>query len=197
MKKKILKLTSATFALLIAGTSASQVQVYAAENSQAPYVSYSIEFDDDEALKDAVLLSSESHINDGRLITTNIYKQQDGTIITDELSVNAAAAYSTNGSDRAVRTRKIGEYATVTITAYFSWYTQNFFSYVRCDSMSANYTLNGSKLVSWDTDYTKDYVSIGKAHAQVKYHFKSTSANTYAQGTFKITCTDKGTISQN
>lgn len=42
------------------------------------------------------------------------------------------------------------------------------------------------------------YVSIGKATAQVEYYFYNSAVPfQYQEGTFKITCSDSGTISDN
>ncbi len=65
--------------------------------------------------------------------------------------------------------------------------------------MSATRSLDSKARVStWEKSYTKDYVKIGKAKAQVKYYFyNSVFPAQYQDGTFKITCTDSGTISDN
>lgn len=65
--------------------------------------------------------------------------------------------------------------------------------------MSATYQLHKDAVVSkWETDYTKDYKSVGKAKAQVKYQFYNSKAPVlHVKGTFKVTCSDSGTISDN
>lgn len=154
---------------------------------------------DDEVLQGAVLLSSNSYIKDGQQITEEVYKQADGTIITDTLSFSATAAYSKEGSDTATRTRSISEWGSVTVTASFKWYTENMFSYVKCTSMSASHSLKSGAVASkFNKSYTSDYVSIGKAKAQVDYYFYNEKFPAqYQEGTVKITCTDSGTISDN
>lgn len=65
--------------------------------------------------------------------------------------------------------------------------------------MSASKSLNANVVAStWETSRTEDYVSIGKAYSQVNYYFyNSQFPAQYTDGTFKITCTDSGTISDN
>ena len=46
--------------------------------------------------------------------------------------------------------------------------------------------------------YSQDYVSVSSAKAQVKYRFYNTKSTVQFQsGTFKITCSDSGTIGDN
>lgn len=178
----------------------SNVTVFAASaSSDVPYVEYSIEAGTDEALVNATMVSSTSYVENDRMITQKIYQQVDGTIITDTLDVSAIAPLSPNGSDTATRTRSISGWGTITITADFTWYTSGAFSYVKCTSMSAYHSLNSKVIVSkWDKSYTKDYVSIGKAKAQVEYYFcNSVNPTQFQDGTFKITCSDSGSISDN
>lgn len=177
----------------------SSTDVYAAESiSETSKVYYSIDVDD-EALENATLISKTSYIANDRQITETVYLLPDGTIITDRLDVSAVAVTSPSGSDKATRSRTVSNWGTITITASFTWYTSDNFSYVKCSSMTASHSLNSNVSVSqWDTGYTSDYISIGKAKAQVEYHFFQTNMPTqYTEGTFKITCTDSGTISDN
>lgn len=150
-------------------------------------------------LSDATLILTDSYIENGRQITVNVYELPDGTTVTDTLSVSAMTTYSKNGSDTAVRTREISGWGSITITASFVWYTEGLFSYVKCKNMSATRSLSSNAVVTtWETSYTEDYVSIGKATAQVKYYmYNSKVPVQYQEGTFKITCTDDGTISDN
>ncbi len=188
-------------AVLCIAMNSNTTPLAAKENTQVkePYVNYSIETEGNNVPADAALISEDSYIEDGRQITVIVYKQADGTIITDTLSVSAMAAYSKNGTDTATRTRTISGWGSITITASFKWYTEGLFSYVKCTSMSASRSLDSKVVVStWQKSYTKDYVSIGKAKAQVEYYFyNSTNPTQYQDGTFKITCTDSGTISDN
>ncbi len=161
-------------------------------------VNYSIELDD-TLIYDATIISTDSCIVNDRAVTTTVYQQSDGTIITDILDTSAVQPISKNGSDTATRTRTISGWGSVTITASFKWYTEGMFSYVKCTSMSASKSLDSKvKVSTWEKSYTKDYVSIGKAKAQVKYYFyNSKNPTQYQDGTFKITCSDSGTISDN
>lgn len=166
--------------------------------SKGPNANLSVEIED-SALENAKFISEESCIKKGRMITTKIYKQSDGTMITDVFDVSARSLFSKNGSDVTTRTRVISGWGTVSITAGFRWYTKGLFSYVKCTSMSASRSINSKAAVgTWETSYTDNYVSIGKAKAQVKYYFYNKSNPTQFQdGTFKITCSDSGTISDN
>ena len=78
----------------------ASVTTFAADNSvdEGTSVAYSIEIEDDSALDNATIVSSNSYIEDGRQNTVIIYEKEDGTIITDTLSVSAIATYSKNGS---------------------------------------------------------------------------------------------------
>ena len=196
--KKIRIFLTAVMVLCI--TKECFVTAYAADiSTEESHVCYSIEFDNDEALTDAVIISTNSYIKNDRAITETVYRQPDGTIITDTLNVSAIAPFSSEGTDTATRTRTIADWGTITITASFKWYTEGIFSYVKCTSMSASHKLDSKVVVSkWNESYTSEYVSIGKAKAQVEYYFYNSAAPfQYQEGTFEITCSDSGTISDN
>lgn len=198
--KKLKVLFTITMALFFSINCSSTIYACATSVAvQEPYVRYSIEFENDSALNDATLLSTNTYIENGRAITETIYEQPDGTIITDILNVSAIASRSKEGTDTATRTRTINNWGSITITASFRWYTKGLFSYVKCTSMSAYHSLNSKVCVSkWNTDYTQDYVSIGKAKAEVEYYFYNSEIPfQYQEVTFKITCSDSGTISDN
>jgi hypothetical protein len=167
------------------------------DETNVRYVKYSIE--NNENLSNYNIISTENYIKNDRLITKTVYQQPDGTIITDTLDISAIAPASRNGSDTATRTRTISGWGSVSITASFKWYTKGMFSYVKCTGMSASHSLDSrAKVSTWEKNYTKDYVSIGTAKAQVKYYFyNSKNPAQYQDGTFKITCSDEGTISDN
>ena len=152
---------------------------------------------EDPELIDAKLISTETYKEGRKIITETVYEQSDGTIIIDKLTVGTNLLRSAKGTDSATRTRTIENFGTISITAKFSWYTEGAFSYVKCTSMSATKSANSGVICDkWDTSYTSEYVSLGKATAQVTYQFhrKDNPAN-FKKGTFKITCTDDGTIS--
>lgn len=67
---------------------------------------YSIDMDD-TALAGAAHISSETYIENGRMITVDVYKQQDGTIITDTFERSATAMLSKEGTDTATRSRHL------------------------------------------------------------------------------------------
>ena len=70
---------------------------------------------------------------------------------------------------------------------------------MKCTSMSASHNLDKKAVVSkWEKSYTEDYVSIGAAKASVKYKmYNSQVLVQFQEGTFTITCTDDGKISDN
>ena len=71
----------------------------------------------DEGLEDAVLTSSSSYIEDGRLITIKEYLLPDGSTIVDTMSVSAVATLSSEGRDTATRTRKLSDSGTISDNA--------------------------------------------------------------------------------
>lgn len=160
--------------------------------------SYSIELDD-TILDDSSLISEISYIENNRYITEEVYKLSDGTKIIDTMDRSALMLASDSGSDTVTRKRTISSWGTITISATFKWYKDGMFSYVKCSSMSASRSLDSKAQVgTWETSRTKDYVAIGKASAQVKYYFYNKQNPTqHQEGTFKVTCTDTGSISDN
>ena len=196
--KKFKKYSGIISLILIVAMSFSTTAFAAVPNDAKPYVNYSIEIDD-PTLADAVKISSDSYVENGRLITVDVYRMSDGTIITDTFERSATAAFSSEGRDSATRTRKINTWGTVTLTASFDWYTEGAFSYVRCSSASASHDLDEKAEVStWKVTRTSNYVSVGKASGQVKYRFYNRTVPVEGiSGTLKITCTDTGTISDN
>lgn len=199
--KKFKMVMMMVFVLCTATTNSSVIASAEEISTKAePCVSYSIEVgDDDEALVGATLISSNSYIENDRMITVTVYEDTDGTIITDTLSVSATAAYSKSGSDTVTRTRTLSDWGSITITATFEWYEDGLFSYVKCKSMRAYKSFRPQFSFSvWETSYTSEDVAIGTAKAQVKYAVNNTLAfASYKKGTFKITCSDTGKISDN
>lgn len=192
--KKITIYTMGLMMAILMLFGSNRLEVHAAEEK---YVEYDIEFD--EGLEDAVLTSSSSYIEDGRLITIKEYLLPDGSTIVDTMSVSAVATLSSEGRDTATRTRKLSDWGTITITATFDWYTEGAFSYVKCVDMDATKRLSSGAVASkWEKSSTSDYVSLGKAKAQVSYYIYDKDIPTnHTDGTFTITCSDSGTISDN
>ncbi len=192
--KKITIYTMGLMMAILMLFGSNRLEVHAAEEK---YVEYDIEFD--EGLEDAVLTSSSSYIEDGRLITIKEYLLPDGSTIVDTMSVSAVATLSSEGRDTATRTRKLSDWGTITIKATFDWYTEGAFSYVKCVDMDATNRLSSGAVASkWEESFTSDYVSLGKAKAQVSYYIYDKDIPTnHTDGTFTITCSDSGTISDN
>lgn len=165
---------------------------------------HAIEFDD-SVLVGAIMLSEETFVENGRMITVTEYQTAAGDIITDTFERSAIVPYSKNGTDTATRSRDLGDYGVVTVTASFQWYTDSNAGiigvrYVRCTGMSAKHT-GASSLVEvsqWETDYSSEYKSFGTAYAQVSYYmYNKNVPMQYQSGTVKITCDDTGSISDN
>ena len=82
------------FCIVCAGN--GSMVFFAAEEggSVQGYENVYIEIENDVLLEGATEISSESHIEEGRLITKKIYELKDGTIVTDEMSVSAISTLS-------------------------------------------------------------------------------------------------------
>lgn len=166
---------------------------------------YSIEFED-STLDGATILSEETTIENGRLITVTRYMTKEGLLVVDTFERNAIALLSSEGTDSATRTRDLGRYGKVTVTGNFEWYTDKSagipgigIAYVRCTSMSASHTVpTGYTRDVWEKTYQSEYQAFGTAYAQVSYKIYETKAPMLeVSGTVKITCSDNGTISDN
>ena len=189
--------------MIMALTDGMSITSFAAESNtgeaETPTVEYSIDMENSE-LSGATHVSSDTYIENGRMITVDVYELQDGTIITDTFERSAVAQFSKEGSDTVTRTRTISGWITINLTASFDWYTEGAFSYVRCSSMSTSRSNPDSKIVisKWDESYTSNYVSIGSAKASLEYYMYNSKNPTQNQsGTFTIKCTDTGSISDN
>ena len=197
MKKIInfLFLVSIVFAL------GDVTDVFAANNGHHndKHHRFVIRIEDDMDVNEMEHISTETYTQGDKLVKVDVYEQEDGTVITDTLTMNAVSLLSAEGSDEVIRTRNISGWGTITIKARFSWYTEGWFSYVRCDSMTDFKSLDSRVSVKkWELNYTKDYVPLGKAKAQIEYKLVNPNVPFQFQtGTFKITCTDTGTISDN
>ena len=99
------------------------VVAFAADINPEPYVEYTITASD-PTLDGAEHLSSDSYIENGRLITIDVYRMPDGMIVTDTLNRSAFAMYSSEGSDTVTRTKDLQSWGSITLTASFDWYTE-------------------------------------------------------------------------
>lgn len=151
--------------------------------------------------EDAILLNTNTIFQNDSKITTTTYQLSDGSIVTDTLNEGILNARSSSGSDVVTRSKTKSGWGTLTITAYFDWYTKTPFSYVRCSSMSSSFVADSSYSVGISGEitesYTSDYVSIGKAHATAsctlyRYYLPSVELNDIS---LTIECSDEGTIS--
>lgn len=192
-------LVSTVLLSIISSANAADIQDV---NVESPY---SIEFED-STLEGATVLSEETTIEDGRLITVTRFLTKDGLLVVDTFDRSAVIGLSAEGTDTATRTRDLGRYGKVTLTASFKWYTDKSagipgigIAYVKCTSMSASHTVPaGYTRDVWNKQYSSEYVANGKAYAQVSYKIYETNAPMYeVSGTLRIKCSDSGTISDN
>lgn len=189
MKNKIGILLSVIILLI-----GNNMTVFAAGETTAEYP---IEFED-SLLDEATKIDEKVTRENGRITTTTTYLLDDGTKIVDTFTrgdINILR--SKEGSDTATRTRDLGSWGTVTLTASFKWRTEGMFSYVECTSASASKNLkSGAATKTWDLTKTSGEVSIGSVNAKIKYAFYNTKNPMEAiDGTLKIKCTDSGSIS--
>lgn len=143
-----------------------------------------------------VLLNEKKSVISSNIVEINrTYLDSNNNTTSDIVTITR----SSSGSDIVTRQSQISNFTIVEITASFDWYTSGLFSYVRCSGMSACYTQHTNLGCSRFTKSQSDgYVSVGSAYAQVSYYFYNTQIPVqYQEGTFKITCTDSGTISDN
>lgn len=166
---------------------------------------YSIEFED-SITDGATILSEETTIEDGRLITVTRYLTKDGLLVVDTFERSALMSLSDEGTDTATRTRDLGFFGKVTVTGSFRWYTDKSagipgigVAYVKCTGMSASRVVpNNCTCSTWNKDYTAEYKAFGTASAWASYYiYENALPFHYTSGTVKITCSDSGTISDN
>ncbi|MCM1084226.1 MAG: hypothetical protein NC428_12215 [Clostridium sp.] len=157
------------------------------------------ETDESSFLDDAICISNDTYISDGKEVTQTVYVKKDGTKIIDTLECDMVSLYSSSGNKTATRTRQIDGWGSVTLTATFDWYTKVPFSYVRCTDASYNFNLNSNVALSQiHLRYTEDYVSIGKANAKVSYFMYNKIYNAqHVDDSFEIRCSDTGVITTN
>lgn len=142
-----------------------------------------------------LITSNEKMISNNTFEVSRKYLDNYSNTIYDVITITRSAS----GSDVVTRQSRISNFTVVEITATFDWYTSGAFSYVRCSAMTACYTVTTNLGCSYfNRSKSEGYISLGKAYAQVDYRFYNTQIPVqYQAGTFKITCTDTGTISDN
>lgn len=128
------------------------------------------------------------------------YRLEDGTVAHDILTVTENMTRSSNGSNTVTRQTDASNFSTVYICASFDWYTSGLWSYVQCSSMTAYHVDKASNVgcERFNKSKSNGYISSGKAYAQVNYYFYNINIPVQSSSvTFKITCSDSGTISDN
>lgn len=191
--KKIISLVLIFFVVLLNINSV----VYAKQNNDVLEMDEEVE--KNSFLDDAICISNDTYISNGKEVTKTVYVKEDGTKIIDTLECDAVSLYSSSGSKTATRTRQIDGWGSVVLTATFDWYTKVPFSYVRCTTASYDFYLNSNVALSQiHLTHTDGYVSIGKANAKVSYFMYNKIYNAqYVDDSFKIYCSDTGVITTN
>ena len=134
-------------------------------------------------------------VSDNEVEINRMYLDGSNNIISDHVKITR----SSSGSDIVTRQSQISNFTVVEITASFDWYKSGMYSYVRCSGMAACYSQHTNLGCSYFIQSKSEgYISIGPAYAQVEYKFYNIQYPLqYQQGTFRINCTDSGTISDN
>lgn len=174
--------------------------IYASHYSDQKLMVVSEQVFDDPTDEGAKLIDQSIKNNGKQTIITKTYQLPDGSILEDVFTFNNNKTKSSEGSDSASRTRTVGKLGSVTLNASFKWYTQGLIAYVTCTSASSSYTkTNSSMIVNTSVTKTDEYVGLGKAYAKVEYSFHNplTGGIGYTSGSFQITCTDTGSITDN
>lgn len=128
------------------------------------------------------------------------YQLEDGTIVNDILTVEESMMRSKEGKNTVTRKTDASNFSTVYICATFDWYEQGLWSYVQCSSMAAYHVDKSSSVGTsyFNSSKSEGYKQNGKAHAQVNYRFYNKDLPIQScEGTFKVTCSDNGVISDN
>ncbi len=120
-----------------------------------------------------------------------------GEPIFDTVIVKKNLLRTDNGNDTISRKLNGSEW-TISLTASFEWTNPSVaeLSKVRCTYMNATKTKSSHiSIATFDETRDSDWVKVGKAKAQVDYHFYVTeNPMDYNKGTFGIACTDDGRI---
>lgn len=125
-----------------------------------------------------------------------IYDYLDLTDIVDTTVIIRSNFKSANGSNTVTRTKKQGKRWSITIKATFSWGNEK----AKCDDMSASKTTNYDYVCSkFEQDKgDSSWLPFSKAYAKVDYDFYSSSNPVlFNKGTFEVTCSKNGDISDN
>lgn len=167
---------------------------------------YTFSVESGDLFEEAILLSEETkQISEFKTETVRTFKMPDGTICSDSLiveqvntGVNSLSRASTSGSANNVTyTTDVGM-AKVSIIASFDWYESGAWSYVRCSNMTAYYTAKTTQIGCGNFSKSKSngYIKSGNAWAKVAYNFYNKYVpGSGKSGTFKVTCSDTGSIS--
>lgn len=161
-----------------------------------------LDFESIDHQEDAVLVNQEitkSELDNVQIVRT--YSNDDGTVVNDIVNINYSTTRSLDGDITVQRSSNAAGFTTVSLIATFDWYEDGLYSYVQCSSMAAWYTSTAfSNVVCqyFNQNKSNGYVKIGKAFAEVSYKFYNKDYPAQATNdTFKITCTDTGTVSDN
>jgi hypothetical protein len=156
-------------------------------------------------IETAINSQTSQRVENGRLITTTTYLLNDGATLTDSLNTPLISLFSNSGTATTTRTRTHSTWGSIDLTGSFSWWRATGplglpFAYVEATSVSASRRLSNSSTVvsTWSSDRDRGAQSVGKAAVWVEYYmYTPTAPMLHWSGTFKITCNDNGTISNN
>lgn len=197
--------------LVMANTANKDVEKVEVE-IEGTTLSVSIE-NDSEFLKSIKDIESTSWKKGDKNYGTIQYSMEDGSIVVDKYEYTVNKPLSTQTGDNMLMakissgsvdwsgSRSINYCGTISMSASFVWEPSDEYLFddgkVKCTSMSANYSIKSTwDKITWNKSKSSSWVYYGKAYAKVKYHFATPASGytTFKRGTFKVTCSDSGSI---
>lgn len=145
---------------------------------------------------DTVISETSETIGNTKIIITT-YIDKDGDTVTNTLSYEINKSRSNEYTAYADLDKNISGWATINLKATFKYYTQGYFSYVKCSSAIGEVDLASESISAGKPVINKDsnYVTIGKADASISISMKDSRTDKTKNGSLTITCTDTGRIS--
>lgn len=161
-----------------------------------------LEFESLDKQENAILTNQEvTNLESNNVQIVRTYLSDDGNTVNDIVNIIYSKTRSTDGDITVQRSSNAAGFTTVSLSATFDWYLDGLYSYVQCSTMAAWYTSTAfSNVVCqyFNQNKSNGYLKMGKAFAEVSYKFYNKDYPAQATNdTFKITCTDTGTVSDN
>jgi hypothetical protein len=196
------------YSLLIAGVMALSLAIISTTAYANPaLVPLPIQTVDYELLEIAELISITEEVIGRQLVTTVVYRLEDGGIITDVTKTDMInTLLRTDGSATTTRTRTLpSDWGSITLTASFRWWRGDnvlgpiHFRFVEATAVSASRNLSSmAEVTTWVVDRTRGAQSVGTASAWVEFRMHNRqNPFQHQSGTFRITSNDDGRISTN